>query len=265
MMKLRLITCAMAMTVIAATVGTNAHAGVITWLPSVDMDDAGAFVNTTGTLVAAINSDNAGDNATVGGVTFVGTDLAGWNGGVTGVGGVTIASDAGEGNFGTTFVQGSGPPNGTTNTDLANIAGSAIWNPQAVTLGGLNVGDTYIIQILGNDSRNGRAGNFTTVLSDGVNDIATSFTLGTAGINQISNDPAINLIGDAIVGTFVADGTTQTFSLDGSTNGTAGGSGGRAQINAFQLRTIPAAIPEPSSAVIGLFGLACLAVKRRKS
>ncbi|MDB4766841.1 hypothetical protein OAG71_04055 [bacterium] len=268
MMKLRLITCAMAMTVIAATVGTNAHAGAITWMTGVSIDDAGAFVDTTGTLVAALNADTAGDNAVIGGVTFAGTDQAGWNAGVTGVGGVTVTSNATEGNFGTTFTQGSTAP-GILDADITNLIGSAIWEAQTVTLGGLTIGDTYIVQIITNDSRNGRTTNNKAVLSDGVNTAAASLTAGTAGLVEHSNtvpgagNPA--LPGDATTGTFIADGLTQTIEIGGTTNGTTLNSGGRAQINGFQLRTIPAAIPEPSSAVVGLFGLACLAIKRRKS
>jgi len=224
-------------------ISINANASVITWQTAVPIDNAGAFVNKTGFLVAAINSDNAGDGALINGVFFAGTDLAGWNSGFRGVGGVTISSDAANGNFGSTFVQGGGPPAPITDAAINNLIGSALWNPQTVTLNGLTPGDTYIIQIIGNDSRNGRHENFITLLSDGENDVATSLTNGTAGLNPLSNsaptDPDPRLPGNAIVGTFIADGTTQTFDVAGTNNDGASFNDGRAQINGLQLRTIP--------------------------
>ena len=219
------------------------NASEITWETAVPIGNAGAFVNTSGSLVAAINSDTAGDSASINGVDFQGTNLAGWNAGVSGAGGVTISSNATVGNFGSTFVQGGGPPPTITNSAINNLIGSGIWNPQTITLTGLTPGDTYIIQIIGNDSRNGRHEGFLTLLSDGVNDVATSLANGTAGQNPLSNSPSTaadpRLPGSTIVGTFIADGTTQSFDLQGSLDGGASFNGGRAQINGFQLRTIP--------------------------
>ena len=244
-------TICLAAALVVAMLAGNANASEITWETAVPIDNAGAFVNTSGSLVAAINSDTAGDNASINGVNFQGTNQAGWNAGVTGAGGITISSNATEGNFGSTFVQGGGPPPTITNSAISNLIGSGIWNPQTVTLTGLRPGDTYVIQIIGNDSRNGRHEGYVTLLSDGVNDVATSLTNGTAGQNPLSNSATTaanpRLPGNAIVGTFIADGTTQSFDLQGTLDGGASFSGGRAQINGFQLRTIPA--PTPSGLV----------------
>jgi len=201
---------------ILACLSINAHASEITWETAVPIDNAGAFVNRSGSLIAAINADNAGDNTGINGVIFAGTDLAEWNAGVSGAAGVTISSDATNGNFGSTFVQGGGPPPTITDSAINNLIGSGLWNPQTVTLTGLTPGDTYIIQVIGNDSRNGRNNSFVTLLSDGVNDIATSLANGTVGQNPLSNsaptaaDP--RLPGSAIVGTFIAD-SNQRFSV----------------------------------------------------
>ena len=233
---------ALAITTIVG-VSLNVTAAVITWDDAVQIDDAGNFVDKTGSLVAAINSDTAGDDASINGVNFSGTDVAGWNAGVQGAGGVAISSNATNGNFGSTFVQGGGPPPTITDSAINNLIGSGIWNPHTVTITGLTLGDTYIIQIIGNDSRNGRHEGFETILSDGVNDIATSLSNGTAGLNQLSNSASTDadprLPGSAITGTFIADATTQSFELDGTLDGGASFNGGRAQINGFQLRTIP--------------------------
>ena len=241
--------CLAASLAVAMLVGVslNVNASTITWQTAVQIDDAGNFVDETGSLLVAINSDDANDNARIGGVTFVGTDLAGWNAGVTGGNGVTVSSSAANGNFGSTFVQGGGPPPTITDSEINNLISSAIWNSQTVTLTGLNPGDTYIIQIISNDSRNGRHDGFETVLSNGVNNVATSLSNGTAGLSSLSNsadsDPDPKLPGSAIVGTFTADATTQTFEVGGTVNGGASLDGGRAQINGFQLRTTAEVIP----------------------
>ena len=226
----------------------NVNASTITWQTAVQIDDAGAFVDKTGSLLVAINSDTAGDNASINGVTFAGTDLAGWIAGVTGGNGVTVSSDAVEGNFGNTFVQGGGPPPTITDSAINNLIGSAIWDTQTVTLTGLTPGDTYIVQVISNDSRDNRSDDFVAVLSDGVNSVATSFANGSAALNPLSNSAPTaanpSLPGSAIVGTFVADAATQTFELGGSSNGGASlNSSGRAHINGFQLRTTAEVIP----------------------
>ena len=242
--------CMAASLAIAMVVGISieANASDIVWGTAVPIDDNGAFVDRTGSLLVAINSDDNGDNAAINGVNFAGTDLAGWNTGVTGAGGVTISSNALKGNFGSTFVQGGGPPPTITDSAINNLISSAIWDPQTVTLTGLTPGDTYIIQIFGNDSRNGRHSDFVTILSDGVNDVEMSLANGTAGLNSLSNsaptDADPRLPGSAIVGTFIADATTQSFEVAGSNNGGASiNSGGRAQINGFQLRTTAVVAP----------------------
>ena len=242
--------CVAASLAVAMVVGVSidANASTITWETAVQIDDAGGFVNKTGSLIAAINSDEPGENVSINGVNFVGTDLDGWNTGVTGGNGVKISSDATEAGFRNTFVQGSGPPPTITDSAINNLIGSAIWDTQTVTLTGLTPGDTYIVQIISNDSRDNRDENFVAVLSDGVNDVATSLANGTAVLNPLSNSApsAANpsLPGSAIVGTFIADATTQTFELGGSSNGGASlNSGGRAQINGFQLRTTAEVVP----------------------
>ena len=229
-------------------ISSTANASQISWQAAVPVDDAGGFVDKTGSLLVAINSDDPNDNALVNGVTFAGTDLAGWSTGVTGGNGVTVSSDAFEGNFGSTFVQGGGPPPTITDSAINNLISSAVWDTQTVTLTGLTPGDTYIVQIISNDSRDGRSDDFVAVLSDGVNDVATSFANGTAGLNPLSNSATTaanpRLPGSAIVGIFTADATTQTFEMGGSSNGGASlNSSGRAHINGFQLRTTAEVIP----------------------
>ena len=223
----------------------------ITWSTSVDIENTGAFVdNSTGTLVAAINADDTGDDSVINGVNFQGANLGQWNAGITGVGGVTITSNAPNGNFGNTFVQGSGAPVGITNGgDIDNLVSSGIWNSQTVTLSGLTPNDTYIIQLIGNDSRDGRTNRYVTILGDGTQSASASQSAGTAGFNFLSNSVEGgqgNLPGSAITGTFVADANGfQTFEVAGQLNGNS--NGGRAQINALQLRKLNTSVLLPGA------------------
>ena len=222
----------------------------INWSTSVPIEDTGAFVdNSTGSLVAAINADDSGDDSQINGVNFLGADRGDWNAGITGAGGVTITSNATQGNFGTTFVQGSGPPVGITNGDINNLVSSGIWDPQTVTLSGLTPNDTYIIQLIGNDSRSGRTDGYVTILGDGTQSASASQNAGTAGFNPLSNSDSggqDNLPGSAITGTFVADASGfQTFEVAGEINGSS--SNGRAQINGLQLRKLNTSVLLPGA------------------
>ena len=230
-------------------VGTsvNIYASVITWGTAVQVDDAGEFVDKTGSLLVAINSDDDGDSF-INGVNFASADLTRWTAGISGAGGVTVFSANTEnGNYGSTFVQGGGPPAPITDSAINNLIGSAIWNRQTITMTGLTPGNTYIVQIISNDSRNSRDTNYITILGNGVNDAATSFANGTAGVNPLSNsaptDADPSLPGSAVIGTFVADATTQTFEVRGSRDGGDSLDDGRGQINGFQLRTTAVVAP----------------------
>ena len=130
--------CIAASLAVAIIVGTsiNANASDIIWGTAVPIDDNGAFVDKTGSLLVAINSDNDGDSS-INGVNFASADLASWNAGISGGNGVTVSSNAFEGNFGSTFVQGGGPPPTITDSAINNLISSAIWNTQTVTLTGL--------------------------------------------------------------------------------------------------------------------------------
>ena len=241
--------CIVASLAVAMVVGTsiNANASDIIWGTAIPIDDAGAFVDKTGSLLVAINSDDDGDSF-INGVNFESADLASWNAGISGNNGIAVFSNAIEGNYDSTFVQGGGPPAPITDSAINNLIGSAIWDTQTVTLTGLTPGDTYIVQIISNDSRNNRSDDFLAILSDGVNNVETSLANGTAGLNPLSNsaptDADPSLPGSAIIGAFVADATTQTFELGGSSNGGASlNSNGRAHINGFQLRTTAEVVP----------------------
>ena len=130
------------------------------------------------------------------------------------------------------------------------------FNITTVTLGGLNIGDDYLIQTFVHDGRGSRA-NALTAYSNGVDADAD-----TASIGELNVDGT----GQFIIGTFTADTATQTFDVFGEGNQTDGinfaPSNSQSAINAIQLRNVT--VPEPSSVLlIGLGGVAFL-VRRRK-
>ncbi len=99
-------------------------------------------------------------------------------------------------------------------------------------LAGLTNGVSYELQIWSNDSR-----------ADLGDTRRTTFTAGNAIQLDQNVSGAVGGLGQYAIGTFTADGTTQSLTIDG-------------KVAAFQLRT---AVPEPASltlfAVAGLFAL----------
>ena len=220
-------------------------AAQITWQTSVDMYDPAAptldsFIDANSQGLIAVNpATSAVGNITLNGVTFLPATLSEINAGVT-ANGITFSSSDGRLNGPTTFEAGSF----AGDAGIANVISGGLWNAQTITFDGLTVGEEYLIQVLGNDARNGRniTSDYVTVFSDGTQDVEASLLAGTAGFNSLGNRDAAQVgesSGDSIIGTFIADATTQTFEIDGSTNGgTSTNSEGRAQINAIQLRII---------------------------
>lgn len=220
-------------------------AAQITWDTSVDMYQGAvsdSFVNTSGQPLIAVNphaTAAGGTTTTLNGVSFIDADLATINAGVT-ANGVTFSSTAtnlnGPGTFATGALAGD--------ANIANMITGALWNPQTVTFSGLTIGAEYRIQVFGNDARGGRNTNFVTIFSDGTQSVDGSMIALTAGFNQLDNRDPTNAAlghasGDSILGTFVADATTQSFDIAGSNNGgTSANNNGRSHINGIQLRLI---------------------------
>ena len=218
-------------------------AAQITWEASVDMYNGSTtdnFVDTTGDPVIAVNpSGGSHGDLILNGVNFLSANLAAINSGVT-ANGVTYSSTATNLNGPNTFQDGAFNGNG----DIANVLGGATWNPHTNTFSGLTSGHSYRIQVFTNDARNNRHWNFVTIFGNGTQNVANSMSAGTAGFCQLDNRDPNNSAnghagGDSIIGTFTADGTTQSFEIAASNNGGASANNnGRAQINAIQLRVL---------------------------
>ncbi|NWK56284.1 PEP-CTERM sorting domain-containing protein [Verrucomicrobiaceae bacterium N1E253] len=138
----------------------------------------------------------------------------------------------------------------TANTLLARegtygVDGAA----DTVSLSGLTIGNTYRIQALVYDGRGDAGITGRTIEFDGLNQ------------NQYANGVSGSTWGDGLLvtGTFVADATTQDFTVEAFTGATSKGG----QLNALLVHET-AVVPEPTTtALLGLGGLA-LILRRRK-
>jgi PEP-CTERM motif len=211
----------------------SAHAATISWSSSAFLTDGTtpwAFVEgqfaTTGTQIFAENS--GGGAVSSGGINFtapsVGVFDADFNGYHSGLP-VTLAS--------------------TGTYKNANALGT-------VNLTGLTSGYTYRIQALLIDGRP----------DDGIQTI-TGRTAWFDGTNQgvFANGVTGVTWGDGLLatGTFVADATTQSFTIQTRNPADTANTGG--QLNALTL--YQTAVPEPSAALLGGLGLLALLRRRR--
>ncbi|BDS05808.1 hypothetical protein NT6N_08480 [Oceaniferula spumae] len=248
-----------------------ASAATISWAPSENLyqgNTTQAFVDTSGTLAVAMNATDTtspvtplGGSVTVNGVAF---QHGGSGDVITGVGGESITLATGDNNFGA-FDDGEFSGDGAIFTLLR----SGSFRLESVTLAGLTSGYTYQIQVFTNDARGNRHEFFQVGLTDGTSlDVADITGISDLNNSPVNGDPPVfpqTNAGDSIIGSFVANGSTQTFGVFGrdADGGTfTNGGTGASQINGIQLRIT--AIPEPSSAaLLGLGGLA-LILRRRK-
>ncbi len=201
---------------------SSSSAASILWGTFNNDPSADTEVSTNGTLVEALNlvsADGAvaGATTTVNGVTFTGTNL-----------------------FGNTYGFTTGVSTGATGLD--SLYANFSFNGGDITLGGLNSGDQYEIQVFFGDNRNGVTA-------------ARQMAVGTAQPTFDATSSENGADGTWVIGTFTADAGTQTFHSAFSGSSTT-------EVNAYQLRNVT--VPEPSStALLGLGGLA-LILRRRK-
>lgn len=208
----------------------SAHAATIAWSGSAFLTNGtspwalvtGQF-DTTGTQILAENS--GGGAVSFDGINFTAPTIG----------------------FGNTF---SGYHSGSPVT----LASTGTWSNSAgtVNLTGLTSGYTYRIQALVIDGR----------ASDGIQTI-TGRTVLFDGTNQgvFANGIFGVTWGDGLLvtGTFVADASTQSFTIQTRNPANTLNTGG--QLNALTL--YQTAIPEPSTALLGGLGLLALLLRRR--
>lgn len=214
---------------IAGMLATVARAqSDVTWQTPVTISGS-SDVDTSGTLLgtwAPFNGD-ASSGITVNGVTFqANADLPGAS--------TTLDNGGGNGTF--------APP--TLDTQYNNLltAGAFGNGTGAYTLSwnGMTQGNTYLVQLWVQDGRNSTVNQRTETLTGGANtSLALAYGSGDSGAGQY------------IIGTFVADGSSETLTL------TPGAAIPSAQFNLLQVRDI-SAVPEPSAMALGLAGFGML-------
>jgi MYXO-CTERM domain-containing protein len=229
-----------AVTCLCFTASSHATAP-ITWSAPANIS-GDTDVLTAGTLVYARNFSQTQLSPTVNGVFFDIFPIPSGSTGAAGIPGVaTLAytnsesSDTAYGSSSAPFTSLSAPYRSL----LSSGAGSSIGATLTLTLFNLNNGTPYVFQWWTNDSGASFGGLNSTTASS-----TNSVTLDENVTDTIGG------MGQWATGTFIASGTTQSITF----------SGNRPEINAFQLREVPA---PGFAALLGLGGL--FASRRRRN
>lgn len=230
-----------------------ALAAVINWGSAQSITGVSDVI-TTGTLFASANF--AGSNTTVNGVTFNAFPITGGGTSAT-VGNIGLVAAVGTGTgFVPASLTSSSPPWVDLPANYQNLLAPTLrltgpGNQLTVTLSNLFVGGTYSIQYWVNDPRTNATGALVRV-GGAVNLDPNTGVSGTS-------TAAAGGLGQWLAGQFVADATTQSFTVAptaGSINVT--------YANAMQVRLL--AVPEPSTvAVMGAAGGMATMLRLRRS
>ncbi len=228
------------------TTTTAAHAGTIVWGTPTNIS-GDSDVSTVGTLVDAFNLGETGiPSTTVNGVLFQAFGREQF--GTSTMGNFTITTPSGLGrqdsdrSASAPFVNLSSAYQTLLQSWIG--AGGPSWT---LTMVGLQDQAEYAIQVWSNSSHD--------VTDSGV--IVSAGNAVTLDANSTGSDGGV---GQFVLGTFTATGTSQVIDFDGI---------GQGPVNGFQLRLLSTAVPEPGSAVLagaGAFVMGLFyALRRRRS
>jgi alpha-L-fucosidase len=220
--------------------GLPARAAVITWAAPVNIA-ADADVATNGIFNYAETWGKNG--ATVNGVPFA------YDTSKTGDANIAIAfpgSPTGTDNHGE-GVGAAGTPYASLSAACQVLVEGTVWanvgTQGTVTLNNLTVSNLYEVQIWENDSRGGYATRVATLSDSSVGGDSVSLAHCVGGTTSSANGG----LGQSVIGTFTADGTSQIIYITDSATApqTAGD-----QVNSIQLRNLtPSLQPTPSNTV----------------
>ncbi|HLH55949.1 MAG TPA: hypothetical protein VKY92_20270 [Verrucomicrobiae bacterium] len=203
------------------------HGAVITWGTAVNIAGDRDVLN-AGTPLYAYSW--SGITSTVNGVTFIGSP---------GINGGTNVLAPAFTNYGPAYFTSKATPFSMLSTAYSNIligADYIVGRPAPVALENLTSGHNYSVQVWVNDPRGPENARSETITSAGGNTNLLRFSVNFTNTNP--GGP-----GQYLIGNFTADATSQTFTLNGGTNGVS-------QLNALQLRDVtPAPIPWSSTTV----------------
>ncbi len=257
-MKIRAILFLSAILFSAHLASQSAHAGSsITW-GSAQNITGDSDVSTLGTLLYAYNIGETGvASTTVNGVPFSSFAFPpNWSSQTVTVGNVTFTEDPGllfsSNSLGS--VSGNFSSLSSDYRALLGTGGSAD-NPGTIraTLGGLTVGQDYLVQWWSNDSF--PTGSFDSTVAGW-----TFFNFTPEVTLDTNTAGAAGGLGQYVIGTFTATDTSVIFDLQGQ--------GGLPLINAIQVRNTTAAVPEPGQVAASLLLLCGIGgyvwLKRRK-
>ena len=218
----------------AISLASNAHAVTVTWGTATDISSS-TEVSTLGTQVFGRSISTAyGTSASIVNGADFGFNNPNWT--VTFTDGFPVTATL-------SLIPALSGPDGSNYQNVLSIFRDSYPSSSSgsFSFGNLTEGQEYQIQFWAADYR-----NFTNVRTQ---------TLTAAGDSASPALPYLNSNGTShgqfILGTFTAD-ATQTVSFTVASNEYA-------QYNAIQLR----AIPEPSAALLGSFGVLCLLRRRR--
>ncbi|WAC19696.1 hypothetical protein OVA24_20980 [Luteolibacter sp. SL250] len=230
--------------------------GAITWQSAQNIT-GDSNVSTNGTSLYAYNFTTAAGTTTVNGVGFTNSNTFSVTGAYTfdflspSTGRATASDSSFNGGqfsaLSSSYQALLGQSIRSTGGSGAGAANDSAFNAYALTLSGLTAGSVYEVQVWISDSRNlDPALLGLGHLDRGAGGPLVDYNVGNAAGN----------LGQYVVGTFTATGTSEDFVFDAFAAPTAN----VALLNAFQVR----AIPEPSAALLAAAGLFAGISRRRR-
>lgn len=236
-----------------------AQAATVSWGSATNTTGASSVL-TTGSIVKAF--DSGGSGATVNGVTFLAARGAGDDIGAVLLGSFDVFDDNADlGDAGLDLLLRTGDY-------LANVGSLPSAITTLIELTGLQVGKTYQLQLFFMDQRNSPSSPPNSCVTCADRQMTFESGANSVTLDADSGNGLGAPFGQYVIGTFIADSTTQGFGIRGGIDFDPFWNApvSLRQVNAWQLRVLDdaAPVPLPASAPLFLLGSALVAVCRRR-